>query len=130
MKKVIVIFLCLQILSGNTFGMELMKVHSAVAHYFDHESHEHPGESFFDFLYEHYVACDHDDETGGHCDEEMPFKHCGDCCNHHVVVLPFTLPEEEVNISIPDFTIQFPVEAKTQFVSSCDIAIWQPPKIC
>ncbi|MBK7130240.1 MAG: hypothetical protein IPM74_16255 [Crocinitomicaceae bacterium] len=129
MKRFIVIFLCLQILSGNTFGMELMKVQSAIAHYFDHESEEHPGESFFDFLYEHYVACDHDGETGGHCDEEMPFKHCGDCCSHHVVFLPFTLPEDYSEILVTVEFSQFLVEYNEPFVSSLDYSIWQPPKI-
>jgi hypothetical protein len=109
--------------------MELMKVQSAVSHYIDHESHEHPDESFLDFLYEHYVMGEHSHEKGGHCDDEMPFKHCGDCGSHQVVVLPFTLPGDASNISIPDFTVQFPVEAKEQFVSSCNIPFWQPPKI-
>lgn len=129
MKKAIVIFLCLQILTGNTFGAELMKVQSAISHYIDHEEKDHPGESFLAFLYEHYVCGEHEHETGGHCDDEMPFKHCADCSNQQVTMLPFTLPEDAANISIPDYTVQFPKEAREQFVSSCAIAIWQPPKI-
>lgn len=129
LKKVIIIFLCLQILSGNAFGMELMKVHSAITHYFDHESHEHPGESFLDFLHEHYVLGEHAHENGGHCDEDMPFKHCSECGSNHLVVVPFTLPEDLAKISFSYCTVQLPIEAREQFVSSCTLTIWQPPKI-
>ncbi|MBK9191288.1 MAG: hypothetical protein IPM77_07110 [Crocinitomicaceae bacterium] len=47
----------------------------------------------------------------------------------HLVVVPFTLPEDLAKISIPYYTVQLPVEAREQFVSSCTLAIWQPPKI-
>ncbi|TND07806.1 MAG: hypothetical protein FD123_2957 [Bacteroidetes bacterium] len=129
MKKAIAIFFCLQILTGNTFAMEVAKLPFLVQHYLEHEQNDHPGIGFGTFLLEHYVDDDHADEEQGHCDEKLPFKHCHDCCAHQSSVAIFTLPDSVIQIksalsaAIPQFSFY------QSFTSSYHNGIWQPPKI-
>ncbi len=127
-KKVIVIFLCLQILSGNSFAAELMKVPFLIEHYSDHSAREHAGEDFGDYLWEHYVDTHDTHDHEGHCDENLPFKHCDDC-SHAISVVLYTLPENELPIHHIKLypTVEFGFE--NQFISVYDCCIWQPPKI-
>ncbi len=128
MKKAIALFFCLQILSGNAFAMELLKMPVMIQHYFEHESTEHPDLSFSDFIAEHYSDDHHEDEATGHCDEKMPFKHCNDCCTHSTSISSF-----EVIEPVGSFPAQFS-EYSFQLMSETDIpvsyldCIWQPPK--
>lgn len=112
------------------FAVEIMKVPLAVHHYFDHEATDHPGLTFIGYLYEHYVQGQHDHPGDEHCAENLPFKHCGDCCSHHAVVIPFTLPAERLNQpGILEKSVQLPVIPVEAFISTFSGSIWQPPKI-
>jgi hypothetical protein len=129
MKKGLLIFFCLQILSGNTFAMEIMKIPGLVHHYFEHESKDHPDESFYAFLSEHYFYNDHNEDSDGHCDDKLPFKHCNDCGHHSTVISLFLIPQK---IS---FTVHEDQSEKENFsfykesISIYNGHIWQPPKL-
>lgn len=134
-KKVIVIFLLLQIVSNNTFAEELIKIPGLITHYFHHsKEHGDPG-SFFDFLHKHY--CDNhskDKHADGNHDEDkdcnLPFKHCGGCClNLHSSILAFV-----PTCLTADYTFYqvknniFPIADDR--IESLDVCtIWLPPKI-
>lgn len=127
MKKALAILLCLQVLSGNTFATEIMKLPLMIQHYFEHESHEHPNLGFATYLWEHYVE-DHVDEEG-HCDEKIPFKHCHDCCSHHVASAPCVMPETSAHLFVSNISSEISFVNTVYFLSQYNGCIWQPPKI-
>lgn len=129
MKKAIAIFFCVQLLSGNTFATEVMKLPFLVQHYFEHEKAEHPDLGFGDYLWEHYVKDNHGDEEKGHCDEKLPFKHCNDCCSHHTSIIVYTLPENSSPIVITHAEVNQHFMMNEQFISFYHCCIWQPPQI-
>lgn len=129
MKKVIVIFLCLQILSDNSFATELMKIPFLFQHYSSHSTQEHQGEGFGDYLWEHYVDSADAHDCQDHCEDDLPFKDCDDC-SHAVSVVLYVVPEtNQIEVQLPSSysTAQFGLE--NQFISVYDCCIWQPPKI-
>lgn len=129
MKKALAIFFCLQILSGNTFAMEVMKLPFLIQHYIEHETEEHPDLGFGTFLWEHYVEDDHEDEPKGHCDENLPFKHCNDCCSHVSAVITCLIPDNCIDINYPCTTKDVNFTGEINFHSFYHSCIWQPPKI-
>lgn len=129
MRKTLVIFFCLQILSGNAFGMELMKLPFLFQHYFEHEKHDHPDLSFSEYLQEHYLNESHEDEEKGHCDEDLPFNHCHDCCSHITTVISFLIPETIFPIAFPVKNNEDGISAIPQFLSNYHCPIWQPPQL-
>jgi hypothetical protein len=118
------------VLSGNTFGMEILKLPALVQHYTDHERDEHPDLGIMGFLWEHYVDDEHSDESDGHCcDEKLPFKHCSNCCTHHTAVVVFMLPEQPAPVApllVENIPASFPQD---QFLSFYECCIWQPPQL-
>lgn len=128
MKKAIAIFFCLQILSGNTFPIELFKLPSLFHHYFEHERYEHPDLTFTAFLSEHYLG-DHADEAKGHCDEKLPFKHCNDCCTHNSSMSAFVVPDELISVSTEISEHEFIVSSYVTVRAGYLECIWQPPKV-
>lgn len=128
LKRGLIMLFCLQVFAGNNFAMELTKLPFLIHHYIEHESKETPGIGFGQFLWMHYVDNHHQKAEKGHCDEELPFKHCQDCCHHVVMTLPCLLPEPA--------NLCFPASEKTaafvytdRFLSFYDCCIWQPPKL-
>lgn len=111
------------------FAMEIMKLPLLVQHYFEHESEEHPDLGFGTFLWEHYMDDDHSDETKGHCDENLPFKHCHDCCTHVVSAITCLMPENPIAIKYAEFVNSLPVFGEENFHSFYNCCIWQPPKL-
>lgn len=135
LKKIVAIFLLLQILTNNAFAEELIKMPRLFTHYF-HHSHEHKDtKGFFDYLHKHY-SDHHESEkhSKSHSDEDndcnLPFKHCGGCCiNIHSPAIGFV--SNCLNADAAYFQIK-----NTEFLSendrieSLDLhTIWQPPKI-
>lgn len=134
-KKLIVIFLLLQIVSNNAFAEELIKMPGLITHYFHHSKEHGDSENFFYFLHKHYS--DHHDKdrhADGKHDEDkdcnLPFKHCGGCClNLHSSVLgflPTCLNADNIFYQVKKNT--FPT-ADDRIESSDVCSIWQPPKI-
>ena len=135
LKKIIAIFLLLQIVTNNAFAEELVKMPRLVTHFY-HHSHEHKDtKDFFDFLHKHYS--DHhenDKHSQKHSDEDndcnLPFKHCNNCClNIHISTigfLPTFLNTEFFSIQIKNENF-FPENDR---IESFDFSsIWQPPKL-
>ena len=129
LKKALAIFFCLQILSGNTFAMEIAKLPFLVQHYFEHEKGEHPDLGFGTYLWEHYIDDNHEDESKGHCDEKLPFKHCHDCCSHVVSGITCLIPENSIAISYPCIGKEVNFISQDNFRSYYSCCIWQPPKL-
>ena len=128
MKKAIALFFCLQILSGNAFAMEFMKIPSMIQHYLEHEREDHPDLTFAAFLVEHYVS-NHSDESTGHCDEKLPFKHCNDCCTHTASFSSFVMPDGLISpgSEFSEHTYQLSTDA--DIPAGYLNGIWQPPRI-
>lgn len=135
MKKVIAIFLLLQILSSNAFAEELIRMPRLFTHYYHHSQEHKDVKDFFDFLHKHYSDHHQKDEhskshDGDDNDCQLPFKHCGGCClNAHTSVIgfiPSILNADYVYYHVKNtgFT------AHNDRFESLDICnIWQPPKI-
>lgn len=134
-KKIIAIFLLIQIVTNNSFAEELIKMPRLVTHYYHHSYEHEDTKDFFDFLHKHYS--DHhegENHSKGHSNEDndcnLPFKHCGGCSlNIHSPVICFVNPC--LNADAAYFQIK-----NSKFISeddrieSLDIQIiWQPPKI-
>lgn len=129
MKKAVVIFLCLQLISGNMFAVELLKLPFLIEHYTEHVTAEHRGEAFADFMVEHYVDSVDTHDHDGHCHEHLPFKHCHDCCSSHAITILFILPETAPCV-IDESSYQ--TAQVIQPVSHHSVYhgfIWQPPKV-
>ena len=128
MKKAIALFFCLQILSGNAFAGELMKLPAMIQHYFDHGREDHPDLTFTSFLWEHYMS-DHSDEAKSHCDEKLPFKHCSDCCTHTVSISSFEVPDALTCFGSAFSGYAYSVMASINIPAGYNGCIWQPPRI-
>jgi len=134
-KKIIAIFLLLQIITNNAFAEELIKMPRLFTHFY-HHSHKHKDtKGFFDFLHKHYS--DHhekDKHSKNHHDEDndcnLPFKHCGGCCsNIHTSTIGF-LPTL-LNTDYPFIQIKNEgFYSENDRIESLDLnSIWQPPKL-
>jgi hypothetical protein len=129
MKRIVLIFLCLQILSGNVFAAELMKIPLLIEHYSEHSTHEHKGEGFGEYLWEHYVNSCGTHEHKGHCEDSLPFKHCDDC-SHVMAVVLYVMPDAcQINIHVPAPYSKVDIGFANHLASIYDCCIWQPPKI-
>jgi hypothetical protein len=135
-KKFIVIFLLLQVLTNNAFAEELIKMPMLITHYMHHTKQHGDKAGFLNFLHKHY--CDHhkadEHRNGKHAEDkdcDLPFKHCGgDCClNLHssvIACIPSFQKAECITFQIN--SIPFPIADDR--IESLDIcSIWQPPKI-
>ena len=132
MKKSLIAFLVLQIITCNGFAEELFRIPGLFGHYL-HHAHEHGDVSgFFDFIQKHYdefyqgeIDHDHDDEQ----DANLPFKHCkGICINfqyNHTDFIPSEL-NQEWGISIHRVPV---TSVRADFFQNPHLnKIWQPPK--
>lgn len=134
-KKIVAIFLLLQIATNNAFAEELIKMPRLFTHYY-HHSHDHKDtKGFFDYLHKHY-SDHHESEkhSKNHSDEDndcnLPFKHCGGCClNIHSPIMGFVNPcilSESVYFQIKNSEFK----SENDRIESLDLhTIWQPPKI-
>lgn len=127
MKRILAIFLILQILSANTIAMEIMRLPFLVQHYLEHEKETNSGLSFTSFLSAHYLESAHAEKD--HCDEKLPFKHCHDCCSHQMAQATYIVPECELAINCPAPLSPVCNSVEQNFYSSYSGSIFQPPKI-
>lgn len=135
MKKVIVIFLLLQIVTNNAFAEQLLKVPGLILHYNHHTTQHKNSGSFYDFLYKHYSGISEKESHGDSKHEEdkdchLPFKHCGNCCtNAHSPALGFVASYLSADCTFASLrAVDF--LPSNDAIESLDINnIWQPPKI-
>jgi hypothetical protein len=126
-KRIVAVFLLMQILSANSFAMEIMRLPFLVQHYLEHEKQGQADSGFVAFLSGHYLEEDHADK--GHCHEKLPFKHCHDCCSHHLAQATYLVPESDLAIVCPDPSSPVCMSSEENFCSLYSGTIWQPPKI-
>lgn len=127
MKKIALIFLSLQLMSGNMFAEEIAKLPLLIHHYFEHQKSESASLRFSDFLVEHYFEDHGKQEDGSH--EKLPFKHCHDCCTHQATSAAFTLPESVISVSHAPGILIIPSLVSLPYTLHVHNGIWQPPKV-
>jgi len=135
LRKVVAIFLLLQIVSNNAFAEGLIKMPRLVSHYI-HDLREHSNTgSFYNFLQKHYTDQTRKDIHAGKQHEEdndcgMPFKDCGNCCiSLHNLIAGFVSFYLDIDIVAFQFKkSSYPL--LDDRIESLDLSsIWQPPKI-
>lgn len=127
MKRFVAFFLLVQLLSANSFVAEFMRLPSLFQHYVEHTGETLTDLSFADYLTAHYLNGDHLSQD--HCNENLPFKHCHDCCSHQVTQAIYLLPENKLLSLCPDPIVPVCSSSEQTFHSSYSGSIFQPPKI-
>ncbi len=130
MKKILSIFILLQILTNNSFAEEFVKLPALFTHFYHHTYENHDTHGFVDFLQAHYSKNteqeQHQDEDK-HCN--LPFKDCHNSCVNSHVPLGVFMPELNAtnfcsfNMLSPEYTLEMEKINSIQLSS-----IWQPPK--
>lgn len=134
MRKIIAIFLLLQIVTNSVFAEELVKIPRLFTHYFHHAEEKRDVHDFIDFLQQHYS--NHQNEMQGEQESyddddcNLPFKHCGNCCvSVHMPIIGFI--SNNINSCfnyVQIINVGFVNE--NERIESLDICtIWQPPKL-
>lgn len=135
LKKLIAIFLLLQVVSNNAFAEELIKLPSLFTHFYHHATEHKDIDGFFDFLHKHYSDHHQDDpHAGKHKDEDkhcnLPFKHCHDgAVNAHAPAPGFvpaylTTAYNFILIKSVNYTSE-----NDRILSNDLCSIWQPPRL-
>lgn len=133
-KKLIAIFLLLQIVSNNAFAEELIKFPRLFTHFY-HHAHEHKDiKNFFDFLHKHYSDHHKSDSAlekhDGEEDSKLPFKHGGNCCvNLHAPTLAFVSTYLSADFNIVVLKPLHYANENDRIESNDLCSIWQPPKL-
>ena len=128
MTKLIAIFYATLILFQSlNMGFEDVSKVSAL---FEHASFHQDtyGDSFFDFLSEHYgeASVQHEDEHAGH--DDLPFKHNHQSCVHANAT--FTLGGTNLTLFYPPFVeIPFNFHYKESTSLFEKPSVFQPPKL-
>ena len=135
MKKLVAIFLLLQIISNNAFAEELTRIPGLITHYFHHSREHKDTGSFIDFLHKHYADHHQNDRHADGKHEEdsdcnLPFKHGSSSCpNQHstvTVCVPSSLNTDYLFYHVK----KSPFPVADDRIESLDMSsIWQPPKI-
>lgn len=125
MKKVLSIFIILQLLTNHEAFAELIKVPFLFHHY--NESKEN--ESFLRFLKDHYTSDSH--EKSDHEHGKLPFKHSDDGCAHHPVpnISPVTETQNNYLLNLIPLNEDEYRLTNDNMYSSYIGSIWQPPKL-
>lgn len=125
MKKVLAIFIILQLLTNHEAFAELIKVPFLFHHYNESEENE----SFIHFLKDHYASDSH--EKSDHEHGKLPFKHSDDGCAHHPLpnISPVTKTDDNYALNLTVFNkSKYRIMNDTIYCSYIG-AIWQPPKL-
>ncbi len=131
LKKLISIFLLLQLVTNNTFAEELSKLPRLFTHYYHHSQEHHDSDDFVDYLVNHYSDNHEEDE---HQEEDkdcnLPFKNCDGCCvSTHVPLIAFMPVFEEVEFVLTIASSEKYTLENEKIRSISDSSIWQPPKL-
>lgn len=125
MKKVLAIFIILQLLTNHEAFAELIKIPFLFHHYSESEEKE----SFMHFLKDHYSSNSHEESDHEH--GKLPFKHSDDGCAHHPLpnISPVTKTEDSYLLNITAFNKNKYRLTNDNIYSSYIGTIWQPPKL-
>ena len=135
LKKLIAIFLLLQIVSNNAFAEELIKFPRLFTHFYHHAYEHKDTKDFFDFLHKHYSDHHQKDAHSKKYDDDdndcnLPFKHCGSCCvNIHAPVLAFASSYLTADFNMTVLKSSRYINENDRIESNDLCSIWQPPKL-
>jgi hypothetical protein len=125
MKFLFSILMSLQIISGSTFIPEACRLPSLLSHFREHQQEEDI--SIVNFLHEHYCCENRNAHENQH--EQLPLKHCPDCCHHSQNTFQYFTVIDNVDFSLQEksiavFSAQYNFR-ETHFSNT----VWQPPRI-
>lgn len=124
MKKILALFLITSIIGGSLHFDELAKVSFLKQHYYEHKA-MHQVDGVFDFLYKHYVVCEHPlSEKDKKEDAKLPFKSVQSILSHFT---PFTT-ENNILLQVRSNSNNLEPFVATIIHISFLYSIWQPPK--
>ena len=129
MKKILVLFMALQLLSGNTLLPELAKIPALITHFKEHKK-EIVGLTFFHFLQMHYADPDHqqnDQQRHG----SLPLK-----ASHLAHAEVFNFPVNLTTPSVFEPSLQQNIEKRSLILyqnpyldSHYGLSVFQPPRV-
>ncbi|MEO8934894.1 MAG: hypothetical protein ABI295_11365 [Xanthomarina sp.] len=125
-KLVAIIYSVLILTQSFNIGFEDLSKLSALMEHAEYHQETY-GDSFFDFLSEHYGNANfqHENEHKEH--EDLPFKHHQTCCH---TTISFTLPDVNFKLEYPSF-----IEIPCNFIYKESISlfekasVFQPPRL-
>ena len=127
MKKILVIFLVLQIFSGNILLPELAKILQLFEHFREHQR-ENKVLDFISFLKMHYADPEHQRKDASR-HGSLPLKSVTSA-HAEVVVLSETTPSVSVGEKVKiTQNLQFPASENCFFDSKIRSSIFQPPRV-
>ena len=125
MKRGIVVLLTSCILAGTIHLDELARVPFLLHHFSEHKQ-QHPADSFWAFLYKHYVVNQKADSGADKkSDSQMPFKSAQDIDSHFSVASLQNCHHQLIPLTGTVITCYYHAAE----VLSQTYDIWQPPKI-
>jgi hypothetical protein len=126
MKKILSILLALQLLTGNQFLAEMVKIPTLIEHFKEHKA-LNDNLDFFTFLKMHYSDPEHQKSDTRH--DSLPLKVHSSA---HAETFVFSL---ETHPSVPEPILQ-DIENKTQAIknhqfsdSKISFSVFQPPRL-
>ena len=125
MKKILALFIALQLISNHEAFAEMLKLPFLFHHY----SETAANTSIIDFLKTHYSENQHEDSDHDH--NKLPFKHADDGCSNHPSPVISVVIQSESDYIIKPFvtTSQKIVYSNDRIPNSFINNIWQPPKL-
>ena len=128
MKRLFIILIALQVLSGNHFLPELLKLPQLVQHFNEHRM-ENNGISLLDFLTLHYFNAEHQEKDKTR-HKSLPLK-SDNCAHHDMMKMRFLAPpsvSEPVEVIFSTKTKPAIIE-NPFFDSKIRFSVFQPPRV-
>jgi hypothetical protein len=129
MKKILVLFIALQLLSGNTLLPELAKIPALITHFKEHKK-EIEGLTFFHFLQMHYADSEHQ-QTDQQRHGSLPLK-----ASHVAHAEVFNFPTNLTSPSVFETLLPQNIEQNCLILyqnpyldSHYGLSVFQPPRV-
>lgn len=125
MKKLLALFIALQLITNHEAFAEVVKLPFLFCHYNETAANT----SFIDFIKSHYADDHH--ENSDHEHGKLPFKHSHDGCSHHPSPIISVVIKTDDNYELKPAVFSVPkiVYSNDEIASLFINTIWQPPKL-
>ncbi len=125
MKKLLALFIALQLFTNHEAFAEVVKLPFLFHHY----SETAANTSMIEFIKTHYTDDQH--ENSDHDHGKLPFKHSHDGCSHHPspVISVVIKTESNYELKLTSFSAPNIIFSSDRVSSSFINNIWQPPKL-
>jgi hypothetical protein len=125
MKKLLALFITLQLITNHEAFAEMVKLPFLFHHY--NETSDNT--TFIEFLKTHYSETQH--ENSDHDHGKLPFKHSEDGCSHHPspVISVVIKTDQHYELKPAVFSAPKIVFSNDEIPSLFINTIWQPPKL-